>query len=216
MTDDTFLGDGMELDGTSLGAFVHTTHKALEDKLRDDIGCGDGRAAIVAAERFKCYAVGGIDVGLELIEKFEKKAQESILRMQQTEGLPKFFCVAGDGLKWGKQDHIFMTAEECAEIRPGSVLTSTDVDSSSHHRDVFLPKPTHIYLYILEHKLKYLVPLLKRIRSEVLLSFQLSNSKLVILQWSPKRGQTISTFLRLRHSWSQKDEFFSESISNPA
>lgn len=179
--DEILLGDGMELDGTSLGAFVHTTHKALEEVFRHcgvdskscviDIGCGDGRAAVVAAERFRCHAVGGIDVGVELIDKFDKKSRESLARMRASEGdpstLPKVFCVAGDGLFWGKQNRLFLSAEELATVEPGSVVTTSDVVGVSKRSDVFLPEPTHIYLYILQHKLKYLVPLLKRIRHEV-------------------------------------------------
>lgn len=180
--EDIFLGEGVELDGTTLGAFVHTTHKALEELYQFagvspsscviDIGCGDGRAAIVAAEKFRCHAVGGIDVGLDLIQKFDSKVRDALQRMSskcETSILPKCFCVHGDALAWGHQEKMFLSDDELAGVAPATVVFASDVSSElvSSRRDVLLPKPTHIYLYILQHMLRHLVPLLKRIRQEV-------------------------------------------------
>ncbi|CUG05796.1 Hypothetical protein, putative [Bodo saltans] len=194
---DDFLGDGMELDGTSLGAYVHTSYAALEEAFRFanvdssscviDIGCGDGRAALVAAARFGCHAVGGIDCDAPLIEKFAEKARSlvdcsavdpttntsevaskgsssnlAISAEQET----RFVCVAADALAWGRQSQLFYGDDELKSVLPprtvvfANVVDKTDVP-------VLLPKPTHIYLYILQHRLKFLVPLLKRIRRDV-------------------------------------------------
>jgi SAM-dependent methyltransferase len=182
-----FLGDGMELDGTSLGAYVHTSYAALEEAFQFagigvsscviDIGCGDGRAALVAAARFHCHAVGGIDCDAPLIEKFAAKAKSMMVAGDENESRcssntseltvdsdTRVVCVSADALAWGKQPRLFYTAEELAELAAGSVV---HVDCSTDNNKVLLPKPTHIYLYILQHRLKFLVPLLKRIRAEI-------------------------------------------------
>jgi SAM-dependent methyltransferase len=194
-----FLGDGMELDGTSLGAYVHTSYAALEEALRFagvdqnscvvDIGCGDGRAALVAAARFGCHAVGGIDCDAPLIEKFAEKAKclvdnivtdtvasaaESTTSKGSSSNLTlaagqetRFVCVAADALAWGRQTKLFYNDEELKAVVPPRGVVFVNEADDAHGKDILLPTPSHIYLYILQHRLKFLVPLLKRIRRDV-------------------------------------------------
>lgn len=186
MLADDFLGDGMELDGTSLGAYVHTSYAALEEAFRFagvdssssviDIGCGDGRAALVAATKFQCRAVGGIDCDAPLIEKFAEKCKSlvdatdagktSSSMVLTAEQDTRFSCVAADALAWGRQPRLFYTNDELQALPPRSVVFTNEADSPPSE-PILLPSPTHIYLYILQHRLKFLVPLLKRIRRDV-------------------------------------------------
>ena len=90
-----------ELNDTTLGSYVHSPHIAITDLFTSltvtasdtvvDIGCGDGRACFVAAEKFGATAVG-IDCDLGLIDGMNKKIA--------TKGLVgKVFGICGDGLE---------------------------------------------------------------------------------------------------------------------
>lgn len=202
------LGFEMELDDTSLGAFVHTRHSALSEVFSRiglvphqstllDIGCGDGRAAVLAGEQFHCAAVGGIDVDWSVIESFQRRWNAVLAKRvgvvgepssampnddsnktstpsssptsgTSQEGVPPLcVCIAGDALKWAAQDRLFYTMEEQAALsRAEAVVTNALVPPASD-APMYLPRPTHIYLYILQHMLYKLVPLMKRIRQEI-------------------------------------------------
>lgn len=193
------LGTGMELDDTSLGAFVHTKHNALHEvferlhlKPTDvllDIGCGDGRAAVLAAEHFPCGAVGGIDVDWSVIESFERRWNAALDRIitkrtadaqtssssgtdhnevkEQQQQPPLCVCIAGDALQWAAQDRLFFTPEEQASLPRSKAYVQNALQTSSSNCMLYLPRPTHIYLYILQHMLYKLVPLMHRIRREI-------------------------------------------------
>ena len=137
------FGEGLELGGNSLGAFVHSPHSAVNeifgatavgrDSVVWDVGCGDGRSCLVALESFSARCAVGIDVDDELVKKFASKAQQKGL----LEGR-RCICVCRDALELAADPALFET----------------------------YPPPTHVYIYILQHLLPLLVPLVRRVQRE--------------------------------------------------
>lgn len=125
-----------ELGETTLGQYVHTPHKALTELFDHcnvgktsvvvDLGCGDGRACLIAAKRCGSFGIG-VDIDKDLIAGFVEKAR----------------------------------AQELSSQIVGIVGDACDETLLRGH-----PAPTHIYLFILQHRLHLIVPTLQRLQQQ--------------------------------------------------
>lgn len=162
-----------ELDDTTLGAYVHSPYAALEELFAHeglksnhvllDLGCGDGRACLLAAEKFGAIGVG-VDIDGDLVEKFVAKAAAKGLR-SRTVGIAADACQSPQ-LLFGvdKLPHLLPLAPEF--IVPMSSSVSPIQQDASAATTTAAPQPsllriTHIYLFILQHRLHLLVPTLR-------------------------------------------------------
>ena len=122
-----------ELDDTTLGAYVHSPYAAVQEVFEHlqigpgatvfDLGCGDGRVCLIAADM---GAIGyGVDIDAGLIDKFNTKA----------------------------------ATKSVSDRAIGIVGDACNADRLPEMQGII---PTHIYLFILQHRLHLIVPCLQR------------------------------------------------------
>ena len=173
-----------ELDDKSLGAYVHLPHKSLRDvflafgvgktkggtggSVLWDIGCGDGRSCIIAVEQCGASAAMGVDIDEPLVEQF---AQKVMCRRLEA----KISCVCGDALAMVPDEaendaasQLHLTYDATPPAASSSVARSTSgvlsgLSCGDYYSEAFFPRPSHVYIAILQHLLHRVVPIVEHL-----------------------------------------------------